>query len=769
MAASLASASVLGCSSRPDDTAQAEGAIVTGTPLTVVTDPAAMTYLETHGYSFAERFAGRVNMRDPNGESLSAVSGRYRALTNLIREDVYEASATYANYGNPAWRLPIFPTAQYTARQRLGGGGYQGLNFHWLESSALRFELIAVVNRFDRRVLPTRSETCGELRLIYRAAYSAPRESSRLPITVVLVFPQPGDDCQEAARAWVHPNAPAPAGEALGQWLESHPLRGLGALMSVELDALTDLWSRFVRTRSGVGRHHRYTLRVMRPVGDALVPEPLDNTPDVAKIVGREIYDVEAASWSNPGASEPRRRALLDWIRDHKSEVEHGTAYLPPLQVEGEGQVDIRATRTDSFSAMGFTRISNRPYTQIFGDNIEAVREGAELESAAEAHSLLRKLDMMTCSGCHATRSILGIHLVGEERDYAKYVAYEDHPNDADYAADRDRPEGYVVDRSGTYQSSAPLLARVTANRMAVGISPHLRDERDRRAKDLRAFLDGRGGVDMPPPDRGAALRGVHGAPCALPGAEDLTDADRAALVCKEGLQCVDVDGTSVGQCTTLYGTSDAEFPERRSVGDPYQRHAYSAHSTMAMVHPFQENGPVAQIGSCFTGGATGRSEGFPFAGVCNPISSMRLIKEGAGECYTQDGAIALGESAYVSKVGTITKQPDRPGARRVVCSAAPTQGRVSSNWGYMSTAAMIWNSTAPGFQAGCDEDDPCRDEYVCMRQLPHPERAKRDPRQGVCVPGYVLAQLEIDSHLIPNTTSVCILPSPNRGVVSCE
>ena len=193
-----------------------------------------------------------------------------------------------------------------------------------------------------------------------------------------------------------------------------------------------------------------------------------------------------------------------------------------------------------------------------------------------------------------------------------------------------------------------------------------------------------------------------------------------------------------------------------RSVGDPFEVQTYGVGSNLASADPFRETGPVTSKTACVGGGATGRANGFPFGGICSPISDGRLIKDGANGCPLADGTrIALGESAFVTSVGRVSKLAEHQDAPRVVCGAAPYQDNVSRTWRKMSTAAMIWESCAAGLQIACDEDHPCRDEYVCMRGLPDP--ARPDPKKGTCMPGYVLAQLEIDAHKVPGASAPCL------------
>ena len=709
---------------------------VTGAEVMVVTDPDALAELDAHGFSFSERFAGdATGTAGASGANLMKAS-RYASLVDFLKKDV---EATFGQYEKG--QHPSIGTARKTAREI--DSKYAAFNVGWLRSSALRFELIGVVNRFDRRLLDKRSTTCGELRLIYRAAYHGLRESSRLPMTVVVVFPQASSDCGEVARGWIADGKP-PKGVALAKWLRAGPLRALEAgkaqPISFELDALVELWSRFVHETDGVGAHHRYTLRVFRPAGDALEPEPLDDTPDVEAIV----------------ASPEKKRALLQWIADNKAAIEAGTAALPPLPGVGE----LRATQVSSLTAMGLTRASNRPYSRLFVDDLEGFRTAVDVPTVGEARALLRKLDMRTCNGCHVTRSVLGFHLVGEERDGAAYLDPEGHEGDETLAVDRDRPGDVPHDQVDAPRKKAPIAARVTANRMAVGVSAHLRDEFDRRARDLRAYLAA-GAPEalrtdesfepLPPPDRGATLKGQYAAPCAVAG-EALLGSDATALACAPGLRCVPLDDAGYGQCIVAYeGTGDL-----RSVGDPFELQKYSVHTPKmlwATAAPALDRGPLGGAVKCLGGGETGRDMGFPYGGICEPKNGKLVVDELDQHletgCKAKDGIIALGESGFLTGAGVVvTKEPIGAPAREVVCSLAAF--RAGKTWGYMSTAAMAWSSTSPGLQLACDLDHPCRDEYVSMRRLPRADRSLRDPSKGTCQPGYLLNQLEIDAHKVP-------------------
>ena len=697
-------------------------------PITVVTEPDAMKVLESSGLSFAERFGG-LSDEKAKGSKLFERSPRYRDLIDWIRKDVRAAIAQYPKHG---MAKPRFGDARSTARERGAGSRTAAFNWQWLRSNSLRWELIGVTNRFDRRVVPGHEATCGEARLIYRAAYSGNRENSRLPITMIVVFPQAkAPDCTAVAESWIRADDPgdkAGAAKRLGKWLAQGPLQGLGKPVSFELNAQTDLWSRFVREIKGVGRHHQYTLRVFRPNGTKLAPVRLENTPNAKKVNGNRSY----------------RAALRTWIKNNVGAINDNAAFLPPLEVGGKN-VDLRATQVSSFTAMGITRAVNRPYSQIFGDDIDDFARRLDM-GKAKAKALLRRLDMMTCNGCHATRSVVGFHMIGEERDYHVYENFSSY-------AKRNQNGSLHTHRTDAdaKKNEPPFIARLVANKVAVGISPHLRDERDRRTDDLLAYLRSpEYSVPMPPPDQGEYLAGTYGATCKI--GKSVPSIYR----CDQGLRCVALDGhENYGQCIPKYRANGKAAPGRRSIGDPVEWRDYRVGSALSAADHFKERGPVltAKDRNCVVGRPTGWDHGFPYGGICTS-NTGKLIRHGEKGCTISGGKrIKLGASAYIDRAGNVRKYRPYGGAPRVVCGASPFGNHVANTWGRMSTAAMIWRSVAGGLQISCDENHPCRDEYVCMRTLPNPKSSRPNPRKGTCMPGYVLSQLEIDAHKVPGTS----------------
>jgi hypothetical protein len=557
-----------------------------GEPVTLVTDFRALQALEGRGFSFAERFAHDGSfpgetLRLTSAEALWSQSSLYRSLGRYIALDItgsedgepnnaipgidnsiahYESKGLGGFGKRVGWADTLFKV--FTAREQ--GWGFQLFNPAWLRSKEVHFELEAVVNRFDRRHHPERAATCGELRLIYRAAYEGKaredyQQESELPLTLVLVYPQPGEDCLQAANAWLSPGLESP--EEIATFLADGPLSHVdGVPISVELNVQTDLWSRFVHGIEGdfVARHHEYVLRVFTPVEKdgawALEPSLLDNTP-AAELIA---------------ATPSLRQELLDWIAGNLDEIDDGSALLPQKFL---------ATQVRSVSGLGLQRPVNRPFSQALLDNtpqkvggdygLLATRIAASdlegRENIGTYPALLRRLDSMSCSGCHQARSILGFHLLGE--------------------------------------TSSPNRI---ANAAAVPVSAHLRDEMLRRADDLKTYLaqesDGLPGpilAPMPMVERGysPALQGVWGAPCGLgdPGFADMT--------CGDGLVCRDLSGDHLGQCAN----------ERAIAGDAcenldYYASAYDPHLERARTGTWQPDS------SCL---CVGRLGGFPHGGSC--------------------------------------------------------------------------------------------------------------------------------------------------------
>ena len=244
-----------------------------------------------------------------------------------------------------------------------------------------RFDLVGVVNRFDRRLDPPDAPTCGEVRLVYRLVLqNAGRPPTRLPMTVNVRIPQPaGAGCRAVAAGW------RSGRDVLAI------LRDLPPFTRLE----TNFQSIHVPSyRLDMDDNAEYVLRSFKVAGDSLLPDTLTNTPR-ADLTPSEITD------------------LSRWVRDNLAAIDAGTALVPERFL---------ARRSVSVSPRGLLHLSNRPFSRYFLDPKRAFGElglgAAALTRTPEL--LLRRLDEATCAGCHQSRGVAGFHLLGEERDRSK-------------------------------------------------------------------------------------------------------------------------------------------------------------------------------------------------------------------------------------------------------------------------------------------------------------------------------------------------------------
>ena len=290
---------------------------------------------------------------------------------------------------SPAKKRALVATLTDDLREFTGGFTSEDVRrpfqMAWLERG--RFELVGVVNRFDRRLDPVDAPSCGEVRLVYRLALqNAGRPPTRLPMTINVRIPQA---------------VPARAGALAG-------CRPIAARWRAETDVLAILRDLppFTRLETNFQSIHvpsyrldmddnaEYVLRSFKVVGDSLVPDTLTNTP-------------------RDDLTPPEVAELGAWVTRNVAAIDAGSALVPEKFL---------ATRAVSVSPRGLLHLANRPFSRYFSDPATAFREvalaTARLTKTPEL--LLRRLDEGTCVGCHQSRGVAGFHLLGEERDRAR-------------------------------------------------------------------------------------------------------------------------------------------------------------------------------------------------------------------------------------------------------------------------------------------------------------------------------------------------------------
>jgi hypothetical protein len=400
-----------------------------------------------------------------------------------------------------------------------------------LYSSDTRFVLAGIINRMDRAYLSEAS--CGEIRLIYRLtrtdgpATGDAAASPRLPMTLNVVLKAKSDHatardgtaitCAEIARRWLatadSPLTGAPFAEAL--------LSSDGPLDLIEpgnIDLIeTNL--QIAHAPKSATRDFRtdYLLKVFHyDAQDQMFEQvPLENQIDRTRILADENLKREFRAW------------LLDVA--HFGELDRGTILIPEKFL---------ATAAIAATPAGFAASNLQPgFGLVQGDDaggdpvfkesdvVAALKKAAEsgggLENIRSVAGFERRLNDVTCSGCHQTRGIGGFHFPG-------------------------------VDWMAVHPSNSTIVPG----------SPHFFGDQIRRRDILAALRDGR------PPDysRGFSSRpqlrsstelagteyddgwGAHCYP-QRPGAAD-NDRSFRSWTCAEGLACQVVGNASrMGMC----------------------------------------------------------------------------------------------------------------------------------------------------------------------------------------------------------------------------
>ena len=371
------------------------------------------------------------------------------------------------------------------------------------------FALAGVVNRPDRAAFDASS--CGETRLIYRLSYALDAErASKLPMTlgIELKVPRGAAGCRHAAARWLEPSQSNPdanaAAAARASWLRSErgPLspalsRVAAGTARVVVNLQLVRWPATIRP--DLGGHAEYLLRSFRPDATGiLTPERLENTIDARELSKRE-----------------KRDALLTFLKDNAPSVDAGTALLPEA---------LLATRAVSVTPRGLHRLANRPFSAALSANTFAERDFSAGAFVKSPLGLLRRLDQLSCQGCHQARSVAGFHLLGEDL------------------------------------ASAPA-----ENALAIAVSPHVTADLPRRLRAAQQML-----ADQPlelsaPFAEHGVPEGSYGQACALG-----SDPSFAAWTCPVGLQCSSVEanaGDPLGQC----------LPPVPRVGDACERGGVTA------------------------------------------------------------------------------------------------------------------------------------------------------------------------------------------------
>jgi hypothetical protein len=401
-----------------------------------------------------------------------------------------------------------------------------------LYSDHSRFVLAGIVNRMDRAFVAP--DACGEIRLIYRLTRNDMPEASgegaaspRLPMTLNVVLKAKGDlaidgkgaaiTCADIARRWVAAGDLTLRGAALAEKLTAKD-GPLELVRPENIDRIETNLQIAHAPKSDV-RDFRtdYLLKVFdyNAHSKEFEQSPLENQIDRERILADENLKREFRAW------------LLDPA--HFVELDRGTILIPAkfLATGAIAPTPVGFMNSNLQPAFGLVQGDEGAANPVFAESdvVSALKKAAERgitpQNIRSVAGFERRLNDVTCAGCHQTRGIGGFHFPGVDWMTAK-------------------PDNSIV----------------------VPASPHFFGDQIRRRDILTAFRDGKQpdfsrGFSSRPQTRGnTELAGTEyqdgwGAHCYLPR-PNAADNDKSfrSWTCAAGLACQLAGQTSrMGMC----------------------------------------------------------------------------------------------------------------------------------------------------------------------------------------------------------------------------
>jgi hypothetical protein len=283
-----------------------------------------------------------------------------------------------------------------------------------LKSPGTRFVLAGIVNRMDRAYVS--EESCGEIRLIYRLArFETGKSATRLPMTFNLVMRA------RDAHQTDSDGKPVTCAEVARRWLDNGDWQGLIGSRTVPYDAMIDRIETNIQIsiapKSALHDFRSdYLLKVFKYDASTKTfsESTLENQIDRDRIL----------------ADDALRRDFKAWLLTPTNlrEFDRGTVLIPEqflakaavaptpagldastlqpefglMQGEGKGE-----GKNESKSDPVFTD------NDVVGALKQAAARGVTMENIRSVAGFQRRLNDVTCSGCHQTRGIGGFHFPG--------------------------------------------------------------------------------------------------------------------------------------------------------------------------------------------------------------------------------------------------------------------------------------------------------------------------------------------------------------------
>ncbi|PIT02910.1 hypothetical protein TSA1_20760 [Bradyrhizobium nitroreducens] len=369
-----------------------------------------------------------------------------------------------------------------------------------LNSPDTRFVLAGIVNRMDRAYVG--EESCGEIRLIYRLArFDGGKTATRLPMTFNLVM-----KARDARQADAN-GKPITCAEIARRWLDNGNWQELiGGRDDAMLDRIETNIQISVAAKSALHDFRSdYLLKVFKydAATKTFAEAVLENQIDRDRIM----------------ADDALRREFKDWLLEpeHLRAFDRGTVLIPEKFLARSAVVPTPAGLDASALQPEFGMMQAEGEGKgepVFTDNdvVGALKRAAargDMQNIRSVAGFQRRLNDVTCAGCHQTRGIGGFHFPG-----------------VDWLADK------------------------PSNSTIVPASPHFLGDQPRRRDILTAFAAGkrpdfsRGFASRPQTRGSRELAGSEyqdgwGAHCFLQDAGPGTrDASFTSWSCANGLTC---------------------------------------------------------------------------------------------------------------------------------------------------------------------------------------------------------------------------------------
>ncbi|MCW2221975.1 hypothetical protein M2232_005507 [Bradyrhizobium japonicum] len=391
-----------------------------------------------------------------------------------------------------------------------------------LKSRNTRFVLAGIVNRMDRAYVS--EESCGEIRLIYRLVRfeSKPeggKTATRLPMTFNLVMKA------RDARQTDASGKPVTCAEVARRWLDNGDWQSLigGGISPSDamLDRIETNIQISIAPKSALHDFRSdYLLKVFKynAATKTFEESTLENQIDRDRIL----------------ADDDLRRDFKAWLLapENLREFDRGTVLIPETflakaaVVPTPAGLDASPLQPEFGMVQGDDRDNNKG-ERVFTDNDvvgalkQAAARGIDMQNIRSVAGFQRRLNDVTCAGCHQTRGIGGFHFPG-----------------VDWLADK------------------------PSNSTIVPASPHFFGDQVRRRDILTAFAAGkrpdfsRGFASRPQTRGSGELAGTEyqdgwGAHCSLQNAgSGAPDKSFTSWSCAKGLTCQAAAASSrIGMC----------------------------------------------------------------------------------------------------------------------------------------------------------------------------------------------------------------------------